>query len=62
VYAAVHKVREGHRVVAVVERLVLGTPRQLEEALADSPVSGRVTTVHVERSNGTNRHRNAQGA
>jgi IS1 family transposase len=60
VYATVHKTRQKNRVVAVGERLVFGTPEQLEEALANSAVGGRVTTVHVERHNGTDRHRNAR--
>jgi hypothetical protein len=60
VYATVHKVRENNRVVAVEERLIYGTPEQLAEALANSAVSARVTTVHLERSNGTDRHRNAR--
>jgi IS1 family transposase len=60
VYATLHKVREQNQVVAVQERLVYGRPEQLAAALADSPVSGRVTTVHVERYNGTDRHRNAR--
>jgi IS1 family transposase len=60
VYATVHKVRQNNRVVAVEERLIYGTPEQLQEALANSAVSERVTTVHIERSNGTDRHRNAR--
>jgi hypothetical protein len=60
VYATVHKVRENNRVVAVEERLLYGTPEQLEEALANLVVSDRVTTVHIERYNGTDRHRNAR--
>ncbi len=60
VHATVHKVRENNRVVAVEERLIYGTPEQLEEALANSVVSERVTTVHIERYNGTDRHRNAR--
>jgi hypothetical protein len=60
VYATVHKVRENNRVVAVEERLIYGTPDQLREALANSAVSARVTTVHIERCNGTDRHRNAR--
>jgi hypothetical protein len=60
VYATVHKVREGNRVVAVEERLIYGTKGQLEEALANSAVSERVTTAHIERYNGTDRHRNAR--
>jgi hypothetical protein len=60
VYATVHKVRENNRVVAVEERLIYGTPEQLTAALANSAVSTRVTTVHLERYNGTDRHRNAR--
>ena len=60
VYATVHKTRRKNRVVAVGQRLVFGTPEQLEEALADAAAGGRVTTVHVERHNGTDRHRNAR--
>jgi IS1 family transposase len=60
VYATVHKVRENNCVVAVEDRLIYGTPAQLEEALANSPVSERVTTVHIERYNGTDRYRNAR--
>jgi IS1 family transposase len=60
VYATVHKVRENNRVVAVEQRLIYGTPEQLEQALANSVVSERVTTVHIERYNGTDRHRNAR--
>lgn len=60
VYATVHKVREGHRVTAVEQRLIYGTPERLEEALANSAVSEQVTTAHLERYNGTDRHRNAR--
>ena len=61
VYATVHKVRQNNRVVAVEERLIYGSPQQLEEALANSAVNqGRVTTVHIERYHGTDRHRNAR--
>jgi len=61
VYVTVHKVRQNNRVVVVEERLIYGSPQQLEEALANSAVNhGRVTTVHIERYNGTDRHRNAR--
>jgi IS1 family transposase len=60
VYATVHKVRENNRVVSVEQRLIYGTPEQLQQRLANSVVSQRVTTVHIERSNGTDRHRNAR--
>ena len=60
VYATVHKTREGNKVVGVEERLVFGGKKRLKEALRDSAVSERVTTVHIERFNGTDRHRNAR--
>ena len=59
VYATVHKTREGNRVVKVDTRLVYGTLLNLAAALLWA-VLGRVTTVFVERSNGTDRHRNAR--
>src|SRR5262249_8467848 len=60
VYATVHKVRANNRVVGVEERLIYGTPEQLAAALANATVSERVTTVHIELYNGTDRHRNAR--
>jgi hypothetical protein len=62
VYATVHKTRAKNRVVAVEDRLIFGSQRGLQRALAGSAVCGRVTTVHVERHNGTDRHRNARKA
>jgi hypothetical protein len=59
VYATVHKTRENNRVVRVETRLVYGTLLALAAALAWA-VLRRVTTVFVERSNGTDRHRNAR--
>ena len=59
VYATVHKTREDNRVVRVETRLVYGTLLALAAALAWA-VLRRVTTVFVERSNGTDRHRNAR--
>jgi hypothetical protein len=60
VYATVHKIRENNRVVQVETRRVYGTKAALEQALANSAVSERVTTVYVERQNGTDRNRNAR--
>jgi len=60
VYATVHKTRKHNRVVKVKARRVYGTPAALAEALANSAVSERVTTVYVERLNGTDRNRNAR--
>ena len=53
------KTREGNRVVGVESRLVYGTLLALAAALLWA-VLGRVTTVFVERSHGTDRHRNAR--
>jgi IS1 family transposase len=59
VYATVHKVREGNRVVRVETRLVFGTLVSLAAALVWA-VLDWVNTVFVERSNGTDRHRNSR--
>jgi IS1 family transposase len=59
VYATVHKTRKHNRVVKVEARLVFGTLLSLAAALVWAVVS-RVTTVFVERSNGTDRHRNGR--
>jgi len=59
VYATVHKTRENNRVVKVDARLVFGTLVSLAAALVWA-VLGLVNTVFVERSNGTDRHRNGR--
>lgn len=59
VYATVHKTREKNRVVKVEARLVYGTLTTLVAALAWAVLSC-VNTVFVERSNGTDRHRNSR--
>jgi hypothetical protein len=59
-YATVHKQKEGGRVVAVSERLVLGSEERLEETLDGSERSGTVNTSFVERYHGTQRHFNAR--
>jgi IS1 family transposase len=59
VYATVHKVRENNRVVKVEARLVLGTLVNLAAALVGT-VLGCVSTVFIERCNGTDRHRNSR--
>ena len=56
VYATVHKTRAGNRVVKVEARLVFGTLVALAAALVWS-VLGAVSTVFIERSNGTDRGR-----
>ena len=59
VYATVHKARENNRVVKVEARLVYGTLVGLAAALVWA-VLGCVSTVFVERSNGTDRLRNSR--
>jgi IS1 family transposase len=61
VYAAVHKTREKNRVVKVTARLVYGTLLSLAAALVWA-VLGCVSTVFIERSNGTDRGRNSRKA
>jgi IS1 family transposase len=58
-YATVHKVRENNRVVKVEARLVFGTLANLVAALVWT-VLGCVSTVFIERSNGTDRGRNSR--
>jgi hypothetical protein len=59
VYATVHKTRENNRVVKVAARLVYGTLLSLAAALVWA-VLGCVSTVFIERSNGTDRGRNSR--
>jgi hypothetical protein len=59
-YATVHKQKEGGRVVAVSQRVVLGSEERLAETLAGSGSSQAVNTSFVERYHGTQRHFNAR--
>src|SRR5262245_24886892 len=59
-YATVHKTRQNNRVVKVEPRVVFGTMTAMLAALAVSLVSTTVNTVFVERSNGSDRHRNSR--
>ncbi len=59
VYATVHKTRQNNRVVKVEARLVLGTLVNLAAAVLWA-VLDCVSTVFVERSHGSDRHRNAR--
>jgi len=59
-YATVHKQKEAGRVVAVSQRLVLGSEEQLEQTLEESEQSQSVNTSFVERYHGTHRHFNAR--
>lgn len=59
-YATVHKTRENNRVVQVEPRVVYGTAAAVRAALVASLVSTAVNTVFIERSNGSDRHRNSR--
>jgi hypothetical protein len=59
-YATAHKEKEGGRVVAVTERVVLGSEGQVERTLEGSGQSQAVNTSFVERYHGTQRHFNAR--
>jgi hypothetical protein len=61
-YATVHKEREKGRVVKVEPRVVLGTPEQVEGALAEGTTAPSINTSYVERCHGTQRHFNARKA
>jgi hypothetical protein len=58
--ATVRKRREKGRVVAVVRKLVFGTPAFLQAYLERSTVSTTINTAFVERHNGTDRHQNSR--
>lgn len=59
-YGRVVKRRVGGRVVSVEEELVFGTEEQLIEVLRETGTSTGVSTSHLERCHGTDRHRNAR--
>jgi IS1 family transposase len=59
-YATVHKTRKQGRVVKVAARVVFGAVTAVLAALAVSLVSTAVNTCFVERSNGSDRHRNSR--
>jgi IS1 family transposase len=61
-YATVHKERKKGRVVKVEPRVVLGSPEQVEEALADGTTAATINLSYVERYHGTQRHFNARKA
>jgi IS1 family transposase len=61
-YATVHKERQQGRVVKVEQRVVLGTPEQVEEALEQGSTAKSINMSYVERWNGTQRHFNARKA
>ena len=57
----VEKTREKGRVVKIATRVVFGTMTAVVAALGMSLVSRAINTSFVERENGTDRHRNAEG-
>jgi IS1 family transposase len=59
-YATVHKTRARGRVVKVQTRVIFGRRRQVQAALRASAVSRHINTAFIERSNGTDRNRNAR--
>ena len=62
-YAVVPKQRDEHGHVTHVERHpILGTPRAIDKAVNNSPVSSTINTAFIERHNATDRHRNARKA
>ena len=60
-YATVHKTRKKGRVVEVATRVIFGTAASVQAALDNSAVSRTVNTAFIERHNGTERNRNAEG-
>lgn len=60
VYAMVHKHRRKGRVIRTTIEPVYGSAEQVQQALAESPVSAKVNIAFVERYNGTDRHLNSR--
>jgi hypothetical protein len=61
-HATVHKEREGGRVVKVQKRIVRGTQKAVDEALACGSTAATINVSYVERCHGTQRHFNARKA
>jgi IS1 family transposase/transposase-like protein len=51
--AQTHKYREKGRVVKVSEEIIFGDEKEIEAIIKNSPVSNRINTSIIERSNGT---------
>jgi len=51
--AQTHKHRGKGRVVKVSEEVIFGDEKKIEEIIQNSPVSNRINTSFIERSNGT---------
>jgi len=61
-HATVHKERERGRVVKVEKRIVRGTQKAVDAALARGPTAPTINVSYVERCHGTQRHFNARKA
>jgi hypothetical protein len=61
-HATVHKERERGRVVSVEKRVVRGTQKAVDEALARGSTAPTINVSYVERCHGTQRHFNARKA
>ena len=59
-YVQVVKKYKNNRIVKIDRKIVFGNPERVEEALGRSPVSRKINTAYVERSNGSIRHLNAR--
>jgi len=57
-YATVHKEREQGRVVRVEQRVIKGTPQQVQEVLKQGTTAQSINTNYIERWNGTQRNFN----
>jgi len=62
VYATVKKTFACNEVVETRQKLALGSPEVLRQALASSPSSNSINTAFVERQNGTDRTHNSRKA
>jgi hypothetical protein len=61
-HATVHKEREGGRVVKIEKRIVRGTQKAVDAALARGSTAPTINVSYVERCHGTQRHFNARKA
>jgi IS1 family transposase len=61
-HATVHKERHGGRVVKVEQRIVRGTKKAVDAALACGSTAPTINVSYVERCHGTQRHFNARKA
>jgi IS1 family transposase len=59
-YVQVVKEYKDNRVVKIDRKIVFGDPERVEKVLGNSPVSRKINTAYVERSNGSIRHLNAR--